>query len=299
MNKFSFDRFIDYFFNRSYTPIEPQIRPKGLGLGAETSVKQQISKISQNITEEELQLKKGSFVCVEFGPHKGSYGIIEDFDDDLSRVTVKLTIKKESIKIPVALLRVVAKNEFQTESKVINKAKYEDYKKMENKSEPKHSSHSKDRHESDRNLKRSHNHIKTSNSDIKNERSSEDINKKHSTHNSWLWPNLKVRIIDKNYKNGKYYKEKVNIIDVMTPTKCCCKTYDKKLLDDIDLKMLETVIPRQNNSNIMILFGKYKQQLGLIVDRDKSRSEAKVQLLNDKTIILTLNYDQICEFSDQ
>jgi G patch domain/KOW motif-containing protein len=286
-------------FNRSYTPVEPQIRPKGLGLGAEVSVKQQISKISQNIAEEELQLKKGSFVCVEFGPHKGSYGMIEDFDDDLSRVTVKLTIKKESIKIPIALLRVVPKNEFQSESKVINKAKYEDYKKMENndknKSQRKHSSHSKDRHESDRNPKRSHSDIKTSNSDIKNERSPQDINKQ-STHNSWLLPNLKVRIIDKNYKNGKYYKEKVDIIDVLTPTKCCCKTYDKKLLDDIDLKMLETVIPRQNDSNIMILFGKYKQQLGLIVDRDKSRSEAKVQLLSDKRKILTFSYDQICQF---
>ena len=265
-----------------YIPTDPQIRPKGLGLGADTSIKKQMPKVSKDLKEEDLEAKKGSFVCIEFGAHKGSYGIIEDFDDDLSRITVRLTLKKEAIKIPVALVRVVSKQEFQTEGKVINKTQYEEYKQKEEKN---------DKKDSEKRHKSSDSHSKRSNS-------LEDKHKKSSSHKTWLLPNLRVRIIDKNYKNGKYYKEKVVISDVLTSNKCCCKTSDDRLLEDIDIKMLETVIPRNKDSNVMVLEGKYRKQLAVIVDKDKDRNEAEVQLLSDKRKVIKLNFDFICEYVD-
>ncbi|XP_054163921.1 G-patch domain and KOW motifs-containing protein-like [Oppia nitens] len=267
----------------AYVPIEPVIRPKGLGLGANISIPKPVSKKSEDL-KEDLQLKKGSFVCIEFGAHKGSYGVIEDFDDELTRVTVRLTLKKETIKTPIALIRVVSKKEFQDEGKVINKTHFDEYKQKEEKRDKQNGSEnskdSKGKHEIHSNVSQTSSH------------------KRHhsSHHKSWLMPNLRVRIIDKKYKNAKYYKEKVKIIDVLSSDKCCCKTSDNRILDDIDCHMLETVIPRDSDSQVMIVEGKYRKQLATIVERHKSRNEADVQLLSDKRKVVTLSYDHICQY---
>jgi G patch domain and KOW motifs-containing protein len=119
-------------FNRKSAPIEPVIRPKGLGLGADISLNSRNSdkpsQSSNNDNTEELILAKGSYVFIEYGSHKNSYGKVEGFDDEMSRATVKLSINKEYVDIPVAVLRAVSKKEYQTESRVINKSKYDEYK---------------------------------------------------------------------------------------------------------------------------------------------------------------------------
>lgn len=262
-----------------YVPKEPQIRPKGLGLGADISAKSQITAPSKDLKEEDLQPKKGSLVCIEFGAHKGAYGVIEDFDDDMSRVTVRLTVKKECVKTPVALLRVVSKKEFESEGKVINKSQYEAYKSKE---EVKDRAYDK----------------RKSDSTVKSEPNSryDDNYRRHSSHKSWLLPNLRVRIIDKNYKKGVYYKEKVVISDVQTSHKCSCRTSDHKLLEDIDSNMLETVIPRESDANVMILEGKYRKQLGFVLKKNRDKSEADVQLSSDRRKVITLSFDHICEY---
>ena len=118
--------------NKSVTPIfEPQLRPRGLGLGADASLKKQLQEAGDNKkngTCEEVPMRKGCHICVEIGPYKGYYGIIENVSDDLSFVTVKLKFLSETIDVPQALLRIVTKKEFEQEGRVINKSKYDDYK---------------------------------------------------------------------------------------------------------------------------------------------------------------------------
>ena len=270
-----------------YVPdYEPQIRPKGLGLGADITMKSQVNTApSKDVKEEDLLPKKGSFVCIEFGAHKGSYGVIEDFDDDMSRVTVRLSLKKESFKTPVALLRVVSRKEFESEGRVINKSQYDEYKKKEDKNEDNDKRKEVISDKSDSGSGKSQSKSKH-----------EDKHKRHSSHKSWLLPNLRVRIIDKNYKKGIYYKEKVVISDVQSSHKCSCRTSGDKLLEDIDSNMLETVIPRESDTNVMILEGKYRKQLGFVLKKNRDRSEANVQLIDDKRKVVTLSFDHICEY---
>lgn len=70
---------------------------------------------------------------MEFGPYKGYYGIVENISDDLIYARVKLTNLSDNIQLPQELIRVVTKKEYDLESKVINKLKFDEYKNNEKK----------------------------------------------------------------------------------------------------------------------------------------------------------------------
>ena len=68
---------------------------------------------------------------------------------------------------------------------------------------------------------------------------------KTNSQKTWLLPNLRVRMVDQSYKKGKYYREKLLVVDVFSSKgHCSCKTERGTLLDDIHEDMLETVLPR-------------------------------------------------------
>lgn len=71
---------------RNVKPIEHQLRPKGLGLGADRSVlkdlepsrhKQSSKPGDEQVKEEELVMGPGGCVLVLSGPHKDMYGKVE------------------------------------------------------------------------------------------------------------------------------------------------------------------------------------------------------------------------------
>ena len=53
---------------------QPQLRPKGLGLGADKMVKENQSKKGSKDKDEELSIVKNSFVKITSGKHSGYYG---------------------------------------------------------------------------------------------------------------------------------------------------------------------------------------------------------------------------------
>ncbi|XP_038046029.1 G-patch domain and KOW motifs-containing protein-like [Patiria miniata] len=112
----------------------------------------------------------------------------------------------------------------------------------------------------------------------------------------WLRPDLRVRFIDRQYKNGRYFNSKVCIEDVKAQGICTCRTEDGRILEDIDQSMLETLIPKGDMACVMIVAGKLRGQLGSVVKRDKSKANADVQL-RDRDQIKTLDYDDICEYA--
>lgn len=72
--------------HRNVTAVEHQVRPKGLGLGADRSLikdlepskhKQPPKPGDERVKEEELVMGPGSCVLVESGPHKDKYGKVE------------------------------------------------------------------------------------------------------------------------------------------------------------------------------------------------------------------------------
>ncbi|PIK62796.1 putative G patch domain and KOW motifs-containing protein [Apostichopus japonicus] len=112
----------------------------------------------------------------------------------------------------------------------------------------------------------------------------------------WLRPDLRVRFINRTFKAGRYYNSKVRVVDVQEQDVCSCQTNEGTLLHDIHQSMLETLIPRAEPGYVMIVQGKHGGQVGLILNKDKKKCEADVQLLRDRDEIVRLSYDSICEY---
>ncbi|XP_076067509.1 uncharacterized protein LOC143040362 isoform X1 [Oratosquilla oratoria] len=111
----------------------------------------------------------------------------------------------------------------------------------------------------------------------------------------WVRENLRVRFINKNYKGGRYYKEKVVVLNVLTAENCECVTEEGKVLRDINPTWLETVIPKTYPWLVQVVQGKHKGLVGRILEQHKEQEKASVQVLDDETVILKLHYDDICE----
>ncbi|XP_067678697.1 G-patch domain and KOW motifs-containing protein-like [Haliotis asinina] len=112
----------------------------------------------------------------------------------------------------------------------------------------------------------------------------------------WARPDLRVRIVDKKFKSGKYYKSKVIVVDVVSVDNCVCRTEEGRVLEGLSQSSLETVIPKHDHAHALIVSGKYKGQIGEVVKRSKEKCEALLQLLSDRDTVLKLGYDDICEY---
>ncbi|CAG9090313.1 unnamed protein product [Plutella xylostella] len=109
---------------------EPQLRPKGLGLGADKMVKQNQKKAAGK-GEEELTIVKNAFVKITSGKYSGFYGKVVSLDEDNGRVMVDISVKKEMVSLSEFMMQPVSKSEFDKSSRVINADKYEEYKNNE------------------------------------------------------------------------------------------------------------------------------------------------------------------------
>lgn len=102
----------------------PELRPKGMGLGADKLIKSVQTKQS---SEEELKLKDGSYVQFVLGRLDGQYGQVKGFDEGASRVVVKMARSGLMEKVNENTFRLVTKSDYDKNSKVINIKEYKDY----------------------------------------------------------------------------------------------------------------------------------------------------------------------------
>lgn len=106
------------------TSSPPELRPKGMGLGADKLIK---SVQIKQATEEELKLKDGSYVQFLLGRLDGQYGQVMGFDEGASRVMVKIARTSQMEKVNENTFRLVTKNDYDKNSKVINIKEYKEY----------------------------------------------------------------------------------------------------------------------------------------------------------------------------
>ncbi|XP_071574786.1 G-patch domain and KOW motifs-containing protein-like [Temnothorax nylanderi] len=120
------------------TPTVPELRPIGMGLGADKiALQKHDGKTSKE--EEELRIEKGSFIKIIAGKRSNAYGQIEGFDD-AGRLIVKMALNGNIVSVNEAIVQVVTKAEYSKNSKVLNAAKYEEHKKKEDASKPRSAS---------------------------------------------------------------------------------------------------------------------------------------------------------------
>lgn len=106
-------------------PNLPELRPKGMGLGADKLIKSVQKKISTS--EEELKLQNGSYVQFVIGRLDGQYAQVNGFDEDTSRVVVKIARTGQMEKVNENTFRLVTKSDYDKNSKVINIKEYKNY----------------------------------------------------------------------------------------------------------------------------------------------------------------------------
>jgi len=283
-------------FKNEVVPIfDPQVRPKGLGLGA-TKPKTQQAAVKEG--EEKLVLKKGAFVKIEAGPKRGLYGEVEGLDEENGRVIVKFTVSKETTSVSENVICLVSKKEFSERGKVVNIDKYEKYKDKESKSKEDKRRRSrtpeKRKHKHSEKKSRKDEREVYSVSDDSDRSSSPEVKKKKKSR-TWVQSGLRVRCVDSRWKDGKYYNVKMEVIDVVTNASCDCRTDQGKLVQDVSTDQLETLIPKAEGGVVMVVRGGNTGQLGRLVARDKGRCEATVQLVVTEDV-LRLDYDSICEY---
>jgi len=119
--------------------LEPQLRPKGLGLGASaTQIKNDIQNghtKNDKVEAEVLVFKIGAGAVIEKGPDKGMYGKVESFDEDNNRVILKLAISGKMAGVSKFHISLVKESDYKIKSKVLNYDQYDEYKKKQEKKE--------------------------------------------------------------------------------------------------------------------------------------------------------------------
>ncbi|KAJ4921318.1 hypothetical protein JOQ06_022682 [Pogonophryne albipinna] len=230
-------------FKQHVMPIESQLRPKGLGLGADRAAIKDLEP-----TKHKRPPKPGA--------HKELYGKIEGLDPDNARVVVKLAIGGRSATISQHAVKLVGRTEYEKNCKDLTRLK---------------SSQDRDK------------------PPVKEAR-------RPPPPPSWLQRDLKVRFIDKSFKGGKYYNSKMCVEDVLSPSTCICRTDEGRLIDDVKQGMLETIIPKLESESIMVVLGEHRGQVGRILQRDKNKCRAMVQLDRHEEKVFMLDYDIICQY---
>jgi G patch domain and KOW motifs-containing protein len=111
----------------------------------------------------------------------------------------------------------------------------------------------------------------------------------------WLTSHIRVRIISKDFKRGKYYLNKGEIVDVVGPTTCDISIDEtRELLQGVDQGMLETVLPKKGGA-VLVLYGKHKGVYGDLVKKDLE-VEMGVVRNADSHELLNVQLEQIAEY---
>jgi len=103
----------------------PEIRSKGMGLGADKLIKS--VKKKQSSEEEELKLKQGSYIQFIIGKLNGQYGQVYGFDELSSRVIVKVSRSGELENVSENSFHLVTKSDYDKNCNVINIKQYKEY----------------------------------------------------------------------------------------------------------------------------------------------------------------------------
>nr|XP_060619107.1 G-patch domain and KOW motifs-containing protein [Anolis sagrei ordinatus] len=292
-------------FKQDVKPLENRLRPKGLGLGADRSAAQELEPLGPRRPlkpgeeppkgkDELLGLVPGGAVFIEAGPHKELYGKIEGVDGDNARIMVKLAIGGKTVTVSQHGVRPVTQKEYDKLAKDLSrlsKAHKEKEAEQRNGTKPVSDNRVEEDKKENRDKKRKH-PAGTDRDDRAGKQSKGSSSSSRVPH--WLRRDLRVRFVDKLYKGGKYYNTKMVIEDVLKPDTCVCRTEEGRILDGIQESMLETVIPRSDSDQIMVVLGEHAGRVGRILRRDKEQNRALVQLQQDEEKLLTLDYDAVC-----
>ncbi|KAJ1371016.1 hypothetical protein KIN20_032877 [Parelaphostrongylus tenuis] len=261
-------------------------RPNGLGLGATLQHPEAMGvKDGKDSDHIEEVIKKDSLIRIAAGRHKGLYGKVESRDDDNNSLFVRLAVGGQHVKVSLFAVQLVSKKEYERDGKCINK---EDYDKEREKIEKQN-----DR-ESDKLARSKGERINYEGYKDKYREQGQKYAKEVKETELWVRADLLVRFIHEDYKKGRYFKEKMRVVDVASRKDICLEDSQGKMHYGIRQSWLETVLPRSEKSSVMIVRGKHRGCRATIEKKDKRSCMVVARLLNSDEII-TVDFDDVCQ----
>ncbi|KAM9667724.1 G-patch domain and KOW motifs-containing protein isoform 1-T1 [Dama dama] len=295
-------------FSQVVKPRVNSLRPKGLGLGANLTEVQALAPTSsyrlprpdeeqEKDKEDQPQgLVPGGAVVVLSGPHRGLYGKVEGLDPDNVRAMVRLAVGSRMVTVSEYCLRPVSQKEFDKNvnlSQVSRTSPGEQHRTTSSRK----TVQDQDSHMwwEDSERKRKHHSDRWDTEHLRQDGPAAKKEKAAPQSQHWLHRDLRVRFVDKLHKGGQYYNTKMTIEDVLSPDTCVCRTDEGQVLEGLREDMLETLVPKVPGDQVMVVLGQWAGRVGRLLDRDRTRSRALVQLQREDRVV-ELHYDAVCQF---
>lgn len=111
----------------------------------------------------------------------------------------------------------------------------------------------------------------------------------------WLRSHIRVRVISKDFKGGRWYLKKGEVVDVVGPTTCdISMDGNRELVQGVDQEILETALPKRGGS-VLVLYGRHKGVYGSLVERDMEEETGVVRDADSHDLI-NVRLEQIAEY---
>ena len=123
--------------------------------------------------------------------------------------------------------------------------------------------------------------------------SAEPVSSSHSSsRKTWVIPGIRVRIV----KSGDHYRQKGRVHEYSNSRDEATVRLDDggKKVRDLRGKDLETVVPSIGGT-VLVVRGKYRKCKATLLDKDRDREEARVEIRDEKKEA-TVSLDDIAEF---
>lgn len=262
-------------------PIEVKPRIKGLGLGA-NSTSNANNNYNNNLLNNELNSNNilyGAKIKITSGKYKNLKALfLED-----SNITNEI-IKRSKIKV-----ELLPSNEIKYIKPMEFKFRDSKFNEINKEIEIYYNKKYKIKEDNDNNNNNYNNDITTTDTCPNNNLNNTINNLKFN----WIRTDIIVRIINKKYKKGNYFLKKGIVTDVISIDKFIIKLLEDKniVFDDLLEQDLETVMPKNiEKEKVIVLKGKYVNELGYIIERNKLEDKVIIKLENSLNIVeLTQN----------
>ena len=118
-----------------------------------------------------------------------------------------------------------------------------------------------------------------------------------SAEKPWLSPHIMVKIVDKQLQGGRLYLKKAEVIEVTQPTRCTLYSRDlRKYVSDVHQNLLETVVPQEEGSRLMVVSGEHKGKRVRLLKRSRDAQVAVVQFMSDLSQVVKLSFDDVSQY---
>ncbi|GFH47006.1 hypothetical protein CTEN210_03481 [Chaetoceros tenuissimus] len=141
-------------------------------------------------------------------------------------------------------------------------------------------------------------------SSTRDKRERKSSSRQHSSENGrdspehWLISDIRVRVVSKKVGNGRYFKEKGIVVDVLKRgAEATIRMNNGEILERVPERYLETALPKVGG-NTIILTGKNKFEKGKLLERNSENGKGVVQTFEDMHVV-SLSLDDIAEFVGQ